>query len=97
MTTQPDIVIIGSGIGGSTMAAALAPTGAKIVILEAGDHLPGVHAGLEHFERHLAADRLGLLGHEHNAKSPFADLLQQFIRTDHHAGPLQDGLLDSAN
>jgi choline dehydrogenase-like flavoprotein len=40
MTTQPDIVIIGSGIGGSTMAAALAPTGAKIVILEAGDHLP---------------------------------------------------------
>ena len=40
MTIQPDIVIIGSGIGGSTMAAALAPTGAKIVILEAGDHLP---------------------------------------------------------
>lgn len=40
MTTQPDIVIIGSGIGGATMAAALAPTGAKIVILEAGDHLP---------------------------------------------------------
>ena len=40
MTTQPDIVIIGSGIGGSTMAAALAPTGARIIILEAGDHLP---------------------------------------------------------
>src|SRR5690606_24859422 len=40
MTTQPDIVIIGSGIGGATMAASLAPSGANILILEAGDHLP---------------------------------------------------------
>ena len=40
MTTQPDIVIIGSGIGGSTMAAALAGSGARIVILERGERLP---------------------------------------------------------
>lgn len=39
MTTQPDIVIIGSGIGGATIAAGLAPTGASILILEAGEHL----------------------------------------------------------
>lgn len=39
MTSPPDIVIIGSGIGGATVAAGLAPTGAKIVILEAGDHI----------------------------------------------------------
>lgn len=36
----PDIVIIGSGIGGATMAAGLAPSGARITILEAGERLP---------------------------------------------------------
>lgn len=39
MTTQPDIVIIGSGIGGATIAAGLAPTGAGILILEAGEQI----------------------------------------------------------
>ncbi len=39
-STAADIVIIGSGIGGSTVAAGLAGSGAQIVILEAGDHLP---------------------------------------------------------
>jgi choline dehydrogenase-like flavoprotein len=42
MSRQPDIVIIGSGVGGSTMAAGLAPTGAEILILEAGDRLPDI-------------------------------------------------------
>ena len=36
----PQIVIIGSGIGGATIAAALAPTGAKITILERGESIP---------------------------------------------------------
>ncbi|WP_147125329.1 FAD-dependent oxidoreductase [Shimia ponticola] len=40
--TEADIVIIGSGMGGATMAAALAPTGRQIVILERGDHMPDV-------------------------------------------------------
>ena len=35
-----DILIIGSGMGGATMAAALAPTGASILIVERGDYLP---------------------------------------------------------
>ena len=39
MTGQPDIVIIGSGIGGATVAAGLAPSGARILILEAGAHI----------------------------------------------------------
>ena len=39
MTTKPDIVIIGSGIGGATVAAGLAPSGAAILILEAGGHI----------------------------------------------------------
>ncbi|WP_075654917.1 GMC family oxidoreductase [Pseudochrobactrum sp. B5] len=37
---QPDIVIIGSGIGGATIASGLAASGADILILEAGGHLP---------------------------------------------------------
>ena len=35
----PDIIIIGSGMGGATLAAALAPTGRKILILERGQRL----------------------------------------------------------
>jgi choline dehydrogenase-like flavoprotein len=34
-----DVIIIGSGAGGGTLAHALAPTGAKILILERGDYL----------------------------------------------------------
>ncbi len=39
MSEQPDIVIIGSGIGGATVAAGLAPSGARILILEAGERI----------------------------------------------------------
>ena len=35
-----DVIIIGSGMGGATLAAALAPTGQRILILERGEHLP---------------------------------------------------------
>ncbi len=35
-----DIIIIGTGAGGGTMARALAPTGKRILILERGDFLP---------------------------------------------------------
>ncbi len=37
--TAPDIIIIGSGMGGATLAAALAPTGRRILILERGQRL----------------------------------------------------------
>ena len=40
MKATPDIVIIGSGVGGATIAAGLAASGANILILEAGDHIP---------------------------------------------------------
>ena len=39
MNGSPDIVIVGSGMGGATLAAALAPTGKSIVILERGARL----------------------------------------------------------
>jgi choline dehydrogenase-like flavoprotein len=35
-----DVIIIGSGAGGATLAQRLAPTGKKILILERGEHLP---------------------------------------------------------
>ena len=35
-----DIIIIGTGAGGGTMARALAPTGARILVVERGDHVP---------------------------------------------------------
>ena len=39
-TERYDIIIIGSGAGGGTMAHALADTGARILILERGDFVP---------------------------------------------------------
>ena len=37
--TQPDVIIIGSGMGGATVAAALAPTGRRILVIERGERL----------------------------------------------------------
>ena len=39
-TETADVVIVGSGMGGATLAAGLAPSGARIVILERGELLP---------------------------------------------------------
>ncbi len=37
---KPNVIIIGSGMGGATLAAALAGTGRRILILERGNRLP---------------------------------------------------------
>jgi choline dehydrogenase-like flavoprotein len=39
-TTDYDVIIIGSGAGGGTLAHRLAPTGKRILLLERGGHLP---------------------------------------------------------
>jgi choline dehydrogenase-like flavoprotein len=39
-TNHYDVIVIGSGPGGATLAQRLAPTGKKILILERGDYLP---------------------------------------------------------
>lgn len=36
---QPDVIIIGSGMGGATLAAALAESGRQIIVLERGERL----------------------------------------------------------
>ena len=61
--------------------------------LEAGDDLPSVHPRLDDFEGHLAPHGRGLLGHEHDAEAPFADLLQQLVGTDHRARGFSKGAL----
>ena len=40
MSDHFDLIIVGSGAGGATLAQRLAPTGKKILILERGEHLP---------------------------------------------------------
>src|SRR5262249_37128413 len=45
----------------------------------AGNHVAGVHSGLDYFERDLAADRLLLLRQEDHPEAAFADLLQQLV------------------
>ncbi len=40
MTEHFDVIIVGSGAGGGTLAHTLAPSGKKILLLERGDFLP---------------------------------------------------------
>ncbi|WP_221739905.1 NAD(P)-binding protein, partial [Enterococcus faecalis] len=40
MDTHYDLIVIGSGPGGASLAQALAPTGKRILILERGGYLP---------------------------------------------------------
>ena len=56
--------------------------------LEAGDDLPGVHAGLDQLDGHQPLDRLGLLGHPDAAHATFADFFQQFVRAEGRAGAI---------
>jgi len=40
MATRYDIIVIGSGPGGASLASRLAPTGKRILMIERGDYLP---------------------------------------------------------
>ncbi len=44
MTNQYDVIIIGSGPGGASVAHRLAPTGKRILLIERGDYLPRARA-----------------------------------------------------
>ena len=47
-STHYDVIIIGSGAGGGTLAHRLAPSGKRILILERGDYVPAGTGQLEH-------------------------------------------------
>ena len=51
-----------------------------------GDHLAGIHAGLDNLERDLAANRLLLLGDENQPHAALANLLHELVRADDRAG-----------
>ena len=60
---EPDIIIIGSGMGGATLAAALALSGKQILILERGDWLkdcPEARSGAAIFGGHFRSDETWL-------------------------------------
>jgi hypothetical protein len=57
--------------------------------LEASDDLLGVHAGLDHLERHLTAHRVRLLCQEHGTHAPLADRLHEPVGADAHAGSFE--------
>ena len=40
MAEQYDVIVVGSGAGGGTLAHRLAPSGKRVLILERGDWLP---------------------------------------------------------
>jgi len=54
--------------------------------LEAGEDVAGIHAGFDDLESHFALDGLGLLGHPNHAHAAFADLLQELVGANDHAG-----------
>ena len=54
MPTRHDVLIIGSGAGGATVARTLAPTGRDVCILERGDRIPQEPANWD--PDHVVAD-----------------------------------------
>jgi choline dehydrogenase-like flavoprotein len=62
MADEYDVIIIGSGAGGGTLAHRLAPSGKRVLILERGDWLP---REIENWGRHrrLRRQPLRLSGH----------------------------------
>ena len=50
--------------------------------LEAGDHLVGIHTGLDDLQGHSSPDGTLLLGHVDDAHAPFADLSQELVGAD---------------
>ena len=74
MSTRYDVIIIGSGAGGGTLAYRLAPSGKRILILERGGFLPrekdnwssrAVNVEAKYHTRETWSDRQGTPLHPH--------------------------------
>ena len=73
-TTHYDVIVIGSGAGGGTLAYRLAPSGKRIAILERGDFVPrekanwdsrAVNVAAKYHTRETWRDRDGRPLHPH--------------------------------
>ena len=74
---KADIVIIGSGVGGSAVAHQLAGSGAKILILELGDFLPNEpEANADYIVVSLSAKKYGPDSLLANTSSYYSDDLE---------------------
>jgi hypothetical protein len=51
---------------------------------EPGQHPPRVHPRLDHLQGHPPADRLGLLGQEHDPHPPLAEHRHQLVSSGEH-------------
>ena len=52
------------------------------LLLEAGNHLPGIHPKLDDLQGHLTPDGPLLLSHPHYAEAAFSEPLQQLVVAD---------------
>ena len=50
--------------------------------LEAGEHPPGVHAGLDDLQGYLSLDRFGLLGEIDGPHATLAQYAKEFVAAD---------------
>lgn len=75
-TSRYDVIIIGSGAGGGTLAYRLAPTGKRILLLERGDYVPreqdnwssrAVNVEAKYHTREVWRDRDGQPLHPHTS------------------------------
>ncbi len=74
MSTHYDVIIIGTGAGGGTLAYALAPSGKRILLLERGDYVPrekenwssqAVNLEARYNTKEVWRDKKGALLHPH--------------------------------
>ena len=70
-----DVVIIGSGAGGATLAQRLAPTGKSILILERGEHLPR--------EAENWSPKAVFIQHRYRTKEQWYDKARQAVHAQH--------------
>ena len=89
-----DVIVVGSGPGGATLAQKLAPTGKRILLLERGDFLPRSPAnwnsetvfveGVQKTKGHgLVQSRASHNVHQTEPAQPILDQLQDFASVSH--------------
>ena len=52
------------------------------LLIKARKNTFGIHAGFDNFQRHALHEWLAALGHPHGAEAAFANLREQFVRTN---------------
>ena len=96
-----DVVIVGSGAGGGTMARALADSGARILVLERGDFVPReaenwdptARADLETFMERLVPERDSWYTHDLEGPDDATSHIRSMLTDTSLTIPVDDGEL----